>query len=141
MNTTNLHAHRNIEVLALSTRSYLNLRRHGINAVGEIPDELAGLLTIRGMGVRSIEEIREALADIDTRVRFWDSPETPRVPVGEKRMAEYLSIRKARLDNLRDLLSTGRTRKEIAQQWGLPYVLVCRLIRELRRSQGAVPSR
>ncbi|MEU8976876.1 DNA-directed RNA polymerase subunit alpha, partial [Streptomyces monashensis] len=62
-----------IEELDLTVRSYNCLKREGINFVGELAAlSEADLLDIRNFGMKSINEVKEKLADMG--VAFTDSP-------------------------------------------------------------------
>ena len=54
-----------IDTLCLSTRSYNGLRRAGISRIGQLADcEDLEILSIRNLGVRSVQEIRTVLGGV-----------------------------------------------------------------------------
>lgn len=85
-----------IEELSLTVRSYNCLKREGVHTVGElITRSEADLMDIRNFGQKSIEEVKEKLAELDLNLKDSAPGFDPTAAVYEEREGAYLEDEQA----------------------------------------------
>lgn len=85
-----------IEDLSLTVRSYNCLKREGVHTVGElISRSEADLMDIRNFGSKSIDEVKEKLAELDLNLKDSAPGFDPTAAVYEERPDAYLEDEQA----------------------------------------------